>query len=81
MHSSGLVQVVDGTLTCTCSVAGRSGSFTIQFEGAVLPSGVLGLHGATNSATGGLEGLHSNVTVRAVFGVGFTYSGTARFAP
>jgi hypothetical protein len=80
-HSSGLVQVVDGTFTCTCSVAGRSGSFALRFEGLVSPSGVLVLHGPTIGATGGLAGLHSNVTVEAVFGVGFTYSGTAHFAP
>jgi hypothetical protein len=81
VHSSGLVHVVDGTFTCTCLVAGRSGSFTIQFEGPVSPSGVLLLHGPTTSATGGLAGLHSYVTVEAAFGVGFTYSGTAHFAP
>jgi hypothetical protein len=81
VHSSGLVHVVDGTFTCICSVAGRSGSFTLRFEGPVSPSGVLVLHGATIGATGGLAGLHSNVTVEAIFGVGFTYSGTAHFAP
>lgn len=80
-HSSGLVHVVHGTFTCTCSVAGRSGSFTIRFEGPVSSSGVLELHGPTIGSTGGLEGLHLNVTVEAVFGVGFTYSGTAHFAP
>jgi hypothetical protein len=80
-HSSGLVHVVHGTFTCTCTVAGRSGSFTIRFEGPVLRSGVLELHGATIGATGDLVGLHSDVTVEAVFGVGFTYSGTAHFTP
>jgi hypothetical protein len=81
VHSSGLVHVVHGTFTCTCAVAGRSGSFTIRFEGPLSRSGVLELHGPITGATGGLAGLHSNVTVDAVFGVGFTYSGTAHFAP
>jgi hypothetical protein len=81
VHSSGLVQVVHGTFTCTCSFAGRSGSFTMRFESPGSPSGVLVLHGETIGATGGLAGLHSNLTVEAVFGVGFTYSGTAHFAP
>jgi uncharacterized Zn-binding protein involved in type VI secretion len=81
VHSSGQVNAVHGTFTCSCSFEGRSGSATFRFEGTASPSGLLELNAETIGGTGGLAGLHSNLTVEVVFGTGFTYSGTARFAP
>ena len=78
-HSSGLTNDVHGTYICTCSFAGRSGSVTFRFEGTGSPSGTV-LHAETIGATGGLAGLHSNLTVD-VAGTAVTYSGTAHFAP
>lgn len=66
-------------MSCTCSIAGRSGSVTFRFEGTGTPAATE-LHGETIGATGGLEGLHSNVTVDIV-GAASTYSGTAHFDP
>ena len=78
-HSSGQANDVHGTFICTCSIAGRSGSVTFRFEGTGTASATE-LHAETISATGGLEGLHSNVTVNVV-GAAATYSGTAHFHP
>jgi hypothetical protein len=78
-HSSGQANDVHGTFTCTCSIAGRSGSVTFRFEGTGTPSATE-LHGETIGATGGLAGLHSNVTVDVV-GAAATYSGIAHFDP
>ncbi|MGZ3356502.1 MAG: hypothetical protein ACXVBO_16800 [Isosphaeraceae bacterium] len=78
-HSSGQANAVQGTFICTCSIAGRSGSVTFRFEGTG-SSSATELHGETIGATGGLEGLHSNVTVDVV-GAAATYSGTAHFQP
>jgi hypothetical protein len=80
VHSSGLANAVNGTYICACSIAGRSGSVTFRFEGTGSAAGVLELHAETMDATGGLEGLHSNLTVEVV-GAAVTYSGTAHFAP
>ena len=68
-----------GTFICTYSIAGRSVSVTFRFEGTGSPSATE-LHAETIGATGGLEGLHSNVTVDVV-GSAATYSGTAHFHP
>ena len=76
-HSSGQANDVHGTFICTCSIAGRSGSVTFRFEGTGTPSATE-LHGETIGAAGGLQGLHSNVTVDIV-GAAATYSGTAHF--
>jgi hypothetical protein len=78
-HSSGQTNAVNGTFTCTCSIAGRSGSVTFRFEGTGTPSATE-IHAETIGATGGLAGLHSNVTVDVV-GATATYSGTAHFDP
>ncbi len=78
-HSSGQTNDVHGTFTCTCSTAGRSGSVTFRFEGIGSPSSTE-FHADTIGATGGLEGLHANVTVDVV-GAAATYSGTAHFNP
>jgi hypothetical protein len=78
-HSSGRTNVANGTFICTCSIAGRSGSVTFRFEGTGSPSATQ-LHAETIGATGGLMGLHSNVTVDVV-GAAATYSGTAHFDP
>jgi hypothetical protein len=78
-HSSGLTNDVQGTYVCTCSFAGRSGSVTFGFEGTGSASGTV-LHAETIGATGGLAGLHSNLTID-VAGTAVTYSGTAHFAP
>jgi hypothetical protein len=78
-HSSGQANDVHGTFICTCSIAGRSGSVTFRFEGTGTASATE-LHAETISATGGLEGLHSNVTVNVV-GAAAIYSGTAHFHP
>jgi hypothetical protein len=78
-HSSGLTNDLLGTYICTCSFAGRSGSVTFRFEGTGSPSGTV-LHAETIGATGGLAGLHSNLTVDLA-GTAATYSGTAHFAP
>jgi len=78
-HSSGQANDVHGTFTCTCSIAGRSGSVTFRFEGTGTPAATQ-LHAETIGATGGLAGLHSNVTVDVV-GAAATYSGTAHFDP
>jgi hypothetical protein len=80
VHSSGLANAVNGTYICACSIAGRSGSVTFRFEGTGSATGVLKLHAETIEATGGLAGLHSNLTVEVV-GAAVTYSGTAHFAP
>ena len=79
VHPSGLINAVHGTYICTCSFAGRSGSVTFRFEGTGSSSG-LQLHAETIGGTGGLVGLHSNLTVD-VAGTAVTYSGTAHFAP
>jgi hypothetical protein len=79
VHPSGQTNDVHGTYLCTCSFAGRSGSVTFRFEGTGSASGTQ-LHAETIGATGGLVGLHSNLTVDVV-GTAVTYSGTAHFAP
>ena len=76
-HSAGQANDVHGTFTCTCSIAGRSGSVTFRFEGTGTPAATQ-LHAETIGATGGLAGLHSTVTVDIV-GAAATYSGTAHF--
>ena len=78
-HPSGQANVVNGTFICTCSIAGRSGSVTFRAEGTGTPSATE-IHAETIGATGGLVGLHSNVTV-VVAGAAATYSGTAHFDP
>jgi hypothetical protein len=78
VHPSGQTNDVHGTYLCTCSFAGRSGSVTFRFEGTGSASGTQ-LHAETIGATGGLVGLHSNLTVDVV-GTAVTYSGTAHFA-
>ena len=78
-HSSGQANDVHGTFICTCSIAGRSGSVTFRLEGTGSPS-VTELRAETIGATGGLEGLHSNVTVD-VAGAAAAYSGTAHLHP
>jgi hypothetical protein len=78
-HPSGQTNVVHGKFICTCSIAGRSGSVTFRFEGTGTPSATE-IHAETIDATGGLEGLHSNVRVEVV-GTAATYSGTAHFDP
>jgi len=79
VHSSGQANDVHGTLICACSFAGSSGTVTFRFEGTESASGTA-LHATTIEATGGLVGLHSNVTVD-IAGTAGTYSGTAHFAP
>jgi Protein of unknown function (DUF3224) len=79
VHPSGLANAVNGTYICACSIAGRSGSVTFRFEGTGSAAG-LELHAETIDATGGLEGLHSNLAVEVV-GAAVTYSGIAHFAP
>ncbi len=79
VHSWGAANVVHGTYTCSCSIEGRSGTVTFRFEGTGSASG-LELHAETIGATGGLAGLHSNLTVNVV-GTAVTYWGTANFAP
>jgi hypothetical protein len=78
-HPSGQANDVNGAFTCTCSIAGRSGSVTFRAEGTGTPAATE-IHGETIGATGSLEGLHSNVTVD-VAGAAATYSGTAHFDP
>jgi len=78
-HSSGQANDVHGTFICTCSIAGRSGSVTFRFEGTGTPSATE-LHGETIGATGGLQGLHSNVTVDIV-GAAVGQRGPLEWAP
>jgi hypothetical protein len=78
-HSSGRTNDVHGTFICTCSIAGRSGTVTFRAVGIGTPAATE-IHGETIGATGGLVGLHSNVTVE-VIGTTATYSGTAHFDP
>jgi hypothetical protein len=78
-HSSGQTNDVHGTFICTCSIAGRSGTVTFRAVGTGTPAATE-IHGETIGATGGLEGLHSNVTVDVVWATA-TYSGTAHFDP
>jgi hypothetical protein len=79
VHPSGQTNVMNGTFNCTCSIAARSGSVTFRFEGTGTPSATA-IHAETIGATGGLLGLHSNVTV-VVVGAAATYSGIAHFDP
>jgi hypothetical protein len=82
IRPSGEFVASDGTFVCTCSVAGRSGTFTTRFEGkgAVGPPPLLSVHFQTIAATGGLEGLHLNGTGEQV-GATVTYSATFHFDP
>ena len=79
VHSSGQTNDVHGTFTCTCSIAGRSGTVTFRAVGTGTRAATQ-IRGETIGATGGLEGLHSNVTVE-VLGAAAIYSGTAHFDP
>lgn len=79
VHPSGQTNLVNGTYICTCSIVGRSGSVTFRFEGTGTPAATE-VHAETIGATGGLKGLHSNVTIELV-GAAATYSGTAHFDP
>jgi hypothetical protein len=81
VRSSGEI-VVKGTFTCDCSVGGRSGTFTTQFEGtgAAGPPPTLTAPFETIAATGGLAGLHLKGTAQQV-GATITYSGTIHFDP
>jgi len=79
VHPSGEANDVHGTYLCTCSYAGKSGTITFAFQGTGTPSDTQ-LHAETTGATGGLAGLHSNLTVD-VAGTAVTYSGTAHLTP
>jgi hypothetical protein len=82
VRPSGEFVASDGTFVCTCSIAGRSGTFTTRFEGkgafAAVPT--LSVHFETIAATGGLDGLHLNGTGEQV-GATITYSATFHFDP
>jgi hypothetical protein len=82
IRSSGELVASDGAFTCTCSVGGRSGTFTTRFEGtgAVGPPPTLGVHFETIAATGGLSGLHLNGSAQQA-GAIVTYSATFHFDP
>ena len=82
IRPSGEFVASDGTFVCTCSVAGRSGTFTTRFEGkgAVGPVPTLSVHFETIAATGGLTGLHLNGSGEQV-GATVTYSATFHFDP
>jgi len=79
VHPSGQANDMHGIYLCTCSYAGKSGTIAFAFQGTSTPSGTQ-LHAETTGATGGLVGLHSNLTVE-VAGIAVTYSGTAHFTP
>ena len=79
VHPSGQANDVHGTYLCTCSYAGKSGTITFAFQGTGTPSATQ-FHAETTGATGGLAGLHSNLTVD-VAGTAVTYSGTAHLTP
>jgi len=78
-HPTGQINDVQGTGVCTCSFDGRSGTVTFQFTGTGTPSDTE-VQATTIGATGGLQGLHSNLAVN-VAGTAVTYSGTAHFGP
>jgi hypothetical protein len=82
VRPSGELVASDGAFICTCSIAGRSGTFTTRFEGngAVGPTPSLSVHFETIAATGGLLGLHLNGTGEQV-GAAVTYSATYHFDP
>jgi hypothetical protein len=79
VHPSGQANDMHGIYLCTCSYASKSGTIAFAFRGTSTPSGTQ-LHAETTGATGGLVGLHSNLTVE-VAGIAVTYSGTAHFTP
>src|SRR5262249_26398884 len=82
VRPSGEFVASQGTFVCTCSIAGRSGTFTTRFEGkgAFGPVPTLSVHFETIAATGGLEGLHLNGSGEQV-GATVTYSATFHFDP
>jgi hypothetical protein len=82
VRPSGEFVASQGTFVCTCSIAGRSGTFTTRFEGkgAVAPIPTLSVRFETIAATGGLDGLHLNGTGEQI-GATVTYSATYHFDP
>jgi hypothetical protein len=71
-----------GFSTCTCAIAGRPGTVVMNIAGKGEATGEFADHRETlsGSATGALEGVHLNVSVAGVGGVG-AYSGTYHFDP
>ena len=55
LHSDGTSEL-HGTITCTCTVGGMTGTVVIRFQGSGTGSGVAGEF-AVLSSSGGLEGL------------------------
>jgi hypothetical protein len=82
IRPSGEFIASSGTFICTCSVAGRNGTFTTRFEGQGTAGAVptLAVHFETIAGTGGLSGLHLNGTAQQV-GATVTYSATFHFDP
>jgi len=63
-------------LTCICTVAGRTGTFTMKLDGTGNPAG-FDAHWRIIAATGGLEGLQGEGTLSGP--VPSTYSGQYTF--
>ena len=53
---------LQGRFTCTCTVAGRSGTVTVRFTGTAPAGGVIEGHDVVVSGTGGLASLHGQGT-------------------
>jgi len=69
-----------GRSTCTCAIAGRPGTVVMTIDGKGDASGAFADHRETlgGSATGALDGVHLNVQVAGVGGVG-SYAGSYHF--
>jgi len=64
VHASGAANFF-GAETCTCSVAGKSGSLVIGFSGTSAPNGSFEGQFVIVSATGGLANLNGRGTIQS----------------
>ena len=70
---------IQGTATCSCTVAGRSGTVVFGFNAKVEPDGSLKVYFTLVSTEGGLTGLHGVGMIASPDGLSGNYTAQIHF--